>query len=107
MYSHTDIHMQSQRYWEMRYLLLPKQPPLLPPFHTGSDRISQQKELLINNFVRFLEFLNHIKRGGAKNFVSERGEGRGGEERSGENVGMVKNLIKEMRWERCMYSMYI
>ena len=70
MYSHTDIYVQSQRYWEIRYLLLPKQPPLLPPFHTGSGRASQQEELLINNFVRFLEFLNHIKRGGAITFVS-------------------------------------
>ena len=57
------VYIQSLRYWELRYLLLPKQCPTLPPHCGSSEQRKQEEEALISNFVRFLEFLNRIKKG--------------------------------------------
>ena len=57
------VYQQSLHYWELRYLLLPKQCPTLPPLCTSHEQRRREEELLISNFVRFLEFLNRIKKG--------------------------------------------
>ena len=57
------VYMQSLHYWELRYLLLPKQCPTPPPHSASSEQRKQEEESLISNFVRFLEFLNRIKKG--------------------------------------------
>lgn len=62
---HIYSPIQSQRYWESRYLLLPRQCPLLSFVESSSDQRRQQEEAMISNFVRFLDFLNHIKRKGS------------------------------------------
>ena len=69
-YVYMCVYQQSLHYWELRYLLLPKQCPTLPPLCTNHEQRRREDELLISNFVRFLEFLNRIKRGlgSAKSF---------------------------------------
>ena len=57
-----NTHTQSQKYWRCRYLLLPSSPPYLPPFCSVQERVQWENDR-ISDFVRFLEFLNHIKRG--------------------------------------------
>ena len=59
--SPSPSNTQSQKYWRCRYLLLPSEAPRLPPFYNSQERASRESSL-ISSFVRFLEFLNHIKR---------------------------------------------
>ena len=50
---------QSQKYFRCRYLLL----PLDSPKFGGSELVaSRQAQQLVANFVKFIDFLNHIKR---------------------------------------------
>ena len=58
------MNPQSLRYWELRYLLLPKTCPSLPPLPADPDTARLEQETLISNFVCFLEFLNHFRKGG-------------------------------------------
>ena len=51
--------LQSQKYWRCRYLLLPYESP---KFGEGELAATREAQQLIANFVRFMDFLNHIKR---------------------------------------------
>ena len=51
--------IQSQKYWRCRYLLLPYESPR---FGEGELAATKEAQQLIANFVRFMDFLNHIKR---------------------------------------------